>query len=373
MFVCLVSTFITQRVRFYPIAVMSALSQVLQATNGSSVTHPYLSVVAGMSLAAKPLDVAVIAPSQSAAMASVAVVAAAPPAEHEYARWLVKDALRVVGGGLHPNGDWLKARENLFRAAAILQACGLHAEAAEAFQQSAAVGRVMGTHDEVLTTTAFAIENYRNAGDFQQTVSLLKEQYELHMQAGRSLSAARAARQIGELFEALGDASGNEDALYYYQLAQPLYDASKDCRGYSLQVRFKCACLRALTKRFKDSAETFELLAEQRQATSRTQCYFLSLLNLLCDTEGDRWAGGLARARKIFEQYQDKDKALQSGAEYSLLRGVLEACNAPSLAQLDAAHKRFSLLRPTDADLPFVDTMIATVRQNLFNYMKPYM
>lgn len=297
------------------------------------------------------------------------VVAARPgvPDEAEKAYQLTARANRLIAGGLHNCPDWEEVRELYFAAAAHFQAADLHLEAGEAFSNAAAISRVYGQDLEVATAAGYAVDSFRLA-DPQKAIALLDETMRIHRDGGRPKLEAKAAKDIAELYEGLGE---HTLALEHYQRAVELYRRHEITRNFFLKCLERVARLSATLKHYRLAIERFEELAEAATRGTRvTERYLSAMLCQLADAQGERQAGTLARAKVVFDRYQDYDEHLQKGVEHRLVRGIIAAFDKGSLVAFDEAHKAFVEYRGKDA---WYEDLIARIRNNLFEALLPYM
>jgi hypothetical protein len=150
-----------------------------------------------------------------------------------------------------------------------------------------------------------------------------------------------------------------------------LFKQQEITRNFYLQCLEKVARISAVLEQYKASLDVFEQLVDAAiRGTRVTERYCSAMLCLLADAQGERQAGTLAKAKVVFDRYQDYDEHFQKGVEHRLIKGLIEAFDKGSLAGFDAAHKAYAEYRGRDA---WYEDMIARVRKNLFDYLLPYM
>jgi tetratricopeptide (TPR) repeat protein len=303
--------------------------------------------------------------------ASLAPEAFAPTpeaiAEAEKAFEITIRANKLIAGGLHNCPDWAEVRDLYFGAAAHFQCADLHCEAGEAFSNAAAISRVYGSELEVATAAGYAVDSFKIA-DPMKAISLLDEIMDIHHRANRQKLEAKAAKEIAELYESLGEL---HLALEHYKRATALYAKNEITRHFHIKCLEKVAKLSATTRQFRAAMETFEQLTEIAiRGTRVTERYLCAMLCILADAEGERQAATLAKAKVVFDRYQDYDEFFQKGVEYKLIRGIIAAFDKGSLATFDETQKAFFEFRPKDE---WTIEQLDRIRNNLFQYVLPYM
>ena len=306
--------------------------------------------------------------SQAGGAVAVVPNVESPAAQRAYA--MTAEANKGIEGGLHRCREWGHVRELYFHAGALFQEAGMHFEAAESFNNSAAICRVFGSPLEVANAVSYAVDSYKRV-DNMQAVALLKELVEIHAVGERPKLEAKAAREIATIYEALG---ADEDALHWYTHAHNLYATLSDtARNFFLQTLNKVARLTAKLQRFREAIPVYEKLAVTvTTGTRATHHYFHAMLCWLADARGEKQAGGLAKAKTEFEKYQDQDKFFQTGVEHKLIRGLITASEKMSLADFDEVEATYREYRKAECDAWF-DTIVALIRDNLFQHLLPFM
>lgn len=280
---------------------------------------------------------------------------------------LTARANKLIAGGLHNCPDWQEVRELYFAAAAHFQTAGYHSEAGEAFSNAAAIARVYESDLEVATAATYAVDSFKLV-DVQKALQLLDEIMAIHHAGQRPKLEARAARDMAELYESIGEL---EPALEHYRRALALFEKQEITRNFYLKCLEKVAVICAILSQYRDAMAAFEKLADAATRGTRvTDRYLRAMLCLLADARGERQAAVLAKAKTVFDRYQDRDEFFQKGVEHRLVRGIIEAFDKASLALFDETQKAFFEYRAKDG---WYNEMLARCRHNLFEYLAPYM
>jgi tetratricopeptide (TPR) repeat protein len=288
-------------------------------------------------------------------------------AEADKAYELTARANKLIAGGLHNCPDWAEVRDLYFAAAAHFQTADLHIEAGEAFSNAAAISRVYGSELEVANAAGYAVDSFRLA-DPMKAVTLLQEIMDIHHAGGRPKLEAKAAKDIAEIFEMIGEL---QLALEHYKRATALFAKQEITRNFRLKCLEKVARISGELRLYRDAVAYFEELVDlATRGTRVTDRYLYAMICMLADAEGDRQAGVLAKAKVTFDRYQDFDQFLQKGVENRLIKGVIEAFDKASLSAFDATQKAFFEFREKD---PWVVLQLNRIRENLFQYLLPYM
>lgn len=281
---------------------------------------------------------------------------------------LVEDANKVLDGGLHRCKSWELVKDDYFHAGALFASIGRNDAAAISFHHAAGICRVMGTDFEVASAIGFAVENYRVC-DPLTAIQLLQENVEIYARTNMEQHMARCYKEMGEIHESLGNA---KEALVEFQLAVEHY------KGPSTHQLKKHCCekVRALMIKlgeFKPASEQFERAAlAMPKSLSPTYFYTMAVLCNIADCEGERFGAGIAKSKKRFSEFQDRDVELQKGVEFRFLRDIFIAFDKPALGMLDDVCERYRSSRP-ELDATIMEPLLAKVRNNLFMYLLPYM
>lgn len=338
--------------------------QLLVESIGSDARSslPCLSTIADLIAAEQAVAVAVVAPPPPPPPAL-------PPTGPERAFALVAEANRMLDGGLHRCKEWGEVKDAYFHAGALFAESGMHSEAADAFSSSAAICRIYGDALEVATAIGFTIDSCKIC-DPMRAATLLKEQADILKGAGRQLHAAKCLRDLAQISEQLGL---DEDAVAYYKQAINLFGNGPNTQALSRPCKVRVAHITAFLGRYRDAVPHFEHLAETCVApVAPTQFYFKAVLCLFADAQGERYAGGIAKAKAKFLDYQDLDPLFQKGVENQLLRGIIAAFDKPSLSNMDVAFAQYRDMRGGAPD-DWFDHVGAAIRNNLFQYLLPFM
>ena len=325
----------------------------------------------------------------------------------EEAAALAAQANRAIEaeGGLKGCNDWGGVRDSYFHAAALYQSVDLHREAAECFNNAAAICRIFGGKAEVANVVGHAVDSYRRL-DPMQAIGLLKELYEIHGGAGRTKLQAKAALEAAELYEAVAVPSADsisprctaatpqynlERALEWYKKAHTLYQAS----GGEMTRNFYTRCLKRMAYitssfnvggGFLQAIKHFETLARDVTKGSRgfsVQYHYQATLCWLSMTEGDDYYNGIQKAKKMFYEYQINEAHFQEGVEYRHITAIIDSMEkgGGSLADFDAAEQEFRRLRsgldgPLTTDPAFTTWFkgrMMHIRGNIYQYIAPHL
>lgn len=281
---------------------------------------------------------------------------------------LIEQANVVLDGGLHRCRDWEEAKEKYFHAGALLSQAGKTTEACTSFLHAANIAKALGQQHEEMTAVNFAGDNVDHQEPFK--LDLLRLQHELFETQGLVLQSARTMKQAAEIFAAQQE---HQQALGCYRQAVTLYKEGRDntspfVRQCEKRIRFHLASLGL----YVEAAEMYEADAvAHRKGLSPTQDYMLAVLCYLAAASGEKFGPGVPLAKRKFSEYQDVDLALQRGRENSLLRGLIEGHDTPSLQKVDEVVVQF---RNGDAakEQETFDILIAQCRTNLEELLKSY-
>ena len=296
-----------------------------------------------------------------------------PVSTSEKAGRLVQQANQLLDGGLHRCKEWVTVKDLYFNAAALYQASDMHQEAGDAFNHSAAICRVYGSDIETATAASYAVESYRLV-DPAQCNPLLQEMIDIYSRLDRIGLVAKYEHELAKNCEALGM---DDDALQHYLLAVNACEVGENrkggARGVHQQCKVKAARLSASLEKHREAAALFEQLAKEviARGLGPTQYYFAATLCWLADSRGERFAGGLAKTKQLFLDYQDNDPHFQKGVENQFIRDLLGSFDRPSLSALDDAVRKYQTYRPNEDQ--WVGLLVSRIRDNLFQYLLPFM
>lgn len=307
---------------------------------------------------------------------------------------LIERANRLTArASQHSECDWNEVRELFFRAGTLFQDAGMHTEAGAAFSNAASVSHAVGDAQEVASAASFAVDSLRES-DPSGAVENLHKLIEAYEKSGNRLLMAREARQLAELYEnTMGD---REAAMKYYTVANEVY--AERCTGTGRDSSTKSlyiATLRSMVflavelGQHKYAQSLAETLTKQ-QPQWRTQWYMLACLCTIAEGNDPEKnpTSVIARAVRTFSSYQDNERAFQSGFEHDLIKGIFAAWGqgavqtAPSLAVFDRAQQHFETGRGIQAEIAekkgdrlaaSFAVLLETCRENLFNFMLPYL
>lgn len=226
--------------------------------------------------------------------------------------------------------DWNEVRELFFRAGTLYQDAQLHEEAGAAFSNAASVSQAVGDHQEVAAAASFAVDSLRET-DPSSAMHNLHKLIEAYEASGNRLFVAREAKNLAQLYEETTD--DKESALKYYTMANQVYAERNNGKGRDggtkslyIDTLRKMAFLSVELARYKYAQSLADELSKQ-QPQWRTQWLLFACLCAIA--EGNDPAKNptaiIARAKRDFEGYQDRERAFQTGFEYNLVNGILEA------------------------------------------------
>lgn len=306
----------------------------------------------------------------------------------ERANVLVARAQRLIERASNNSEcDWNEVRELFFRAGTLYQDAQLHEEAGAAFTNAASVSRAVGDNQEVAAAASFAADSLRetDAGSAIENLLKLIAAYEA---SGNRLFLAREAKNLAQLYEeAVED---KELALKYYTMANQIYAERNNGKGRDGGTKsLYISTLRSMNflavelGRYKYAQSLADELSKQ-QPQWRTQWLLLACLCAIAEgNDPDKNPTAIiARAKRDFESYQDRERAFQVGFEYTLVKGILEAWEKHSLASFDQAQNRYENGRGVQVDVArekndrlaaCFAALLEVCRENLFEFLRPYL
>lgn len=299
-----------------------------------------------------------------------------PEAPVARALHLVQYANIHLDGGLHRCKEWTSVRDAYFNAGALFQSENMHHDAALAFNHSASVSRIFGSDLEVATAASCAVDSYALV-DPAECRPLYIELIDIYRRNNRIGLVAKFEHDLAKNSELLGMP---DQALDHYLLAAEAY--SQSVTHKKVKERFhpeqklckeRAAALYAVLDRQLEAAALFEELAKivLGRGIAPTLYYFKAMLCRLVASRGEKFASGLAKAKVVFGDYQDLDPHFQKGVEYQLIKSTFIAFDAPSLAALDECWEKYRAYRPAQDE--WLDMQQSRIRDNLFQYLKPFM
>eukprot|EP01062_Namystynia_karyoxenos_P012457 TRINITY_DN14481_c0_g1_i2.p1 TRINITY_DN14481_c0_g1~~TRINITY_DN14481_c0_g1_i2.p1 ORF type:complete len:388 (+),score=158.77 TRINITY_DN14481_c0_g1_i2:99-1262(+) len=285
-------------------------------------------------------------------------------------RWIqrAQHAITASSGSGVAN-QWEEARDRFLEAAKNWVLADEMHRAGDAYSEAALCATKLLSTLECAGDLVHAAACYRECTPLD-AVHCLQRVIDIYLEQGRVRKVARFEREIAQIYEQVWvdgrrDADLEAASLHYLK-------ASEHYRGEQfLSERNFClskvAAFSGLAARYDEAIARYEQVNKLLTGEKiKAEGLFRAMLCYLVDISVKNRLPGIEKATAAFEFYSDTEPQFQSGKEYDLIRGLLDAVRRQDLDKFYRCKKAYMALRPPEY---WRDHMVDIIERNLIEVL----